>query len=104
MSEAVIVSLIVAASSVVVAIFGHQMREIKRDTRASRQQVENSHPTNLRDEQDERHVEVLLYLDRLFKHGEGLSQDIRGLRADVGRGDARDETLSSRIHDLEVKD
>jgi hypothetical protein len=93
-SEAIIVSLIVAAGGVLAAIFGRQIRLIRLDASASRRQVENSHPTNLRDDMDEQHKEVMGQLGRMYDR----------LRKDVGRGDMKTEKLDDRIHDLEQKE
>jgi hypothetical protein len=103
-SEAVIVSLIVAFGGVLAAIFGRQIRLIRLDASASRRQVENSHPTNLRDDMDDQHREVMGQLGRMYDRLGGVEADVRGLRKDVGRGDMKTEKLDDRIHDLEQKE
>lgn len=96
MSEAVVVSLIVAAGGVLAAIFGRQLGRIRK-------QVENSHSTNLRDDMDDQHREVMGQLGRVADRLEGTAADIRGIRKDIGRLDSKDDRLDDRIHDLEKK-
>lgn len=56
---------------------------IESKLEAVREQVQNSHETNLREEQDERHEEVVKRLDRLDGRLDGTARDI-------GRLDRRD--------------
>lgn len=110
MSDPILVALIAAAASVLTSTLGlfatrkngRKISEIQQDTRASRAQVENSHTTNLRIEQDERHAEIIKRFDRHDERFDNVEKDIRGLRRDVGRLDKKDEKLDDRIHDLEV--
>lgn len=87
---------------------GKKINAIQADTKASRAQVENSHTTNLRVEQDERHSEMMLRFDGVENRFDGVEKrlvnvesDIRGIRKDVGRLDNKGEKLDDRIHDLE---
>jgi hypothetical protein len=104
MSETVIVSIIAAIGAVAVAWIGRKLVTIQKDTKASREQVENSHNTNLRDDLDGRHGEVMRVLDRLYRQFEGMGSDIRGIRKDIGRLESSDDRLDERIHDLEKKE
>jgi archaellum component FlaC len=93
-SEAIIVSLIVAVGGVLAAIFGRQLGRIRR-------QVENSHSTNLRDDIDNQHREVMGQLGRVADRLEGTASDIRGIRKDIGRLESKDDRLDDRIHELD---
>jgi archaellum component FlaC len=101
LSEAIVVSLIVAVGGVLAAIFGRQIRLIRLDASASRRQVENSHPTNLRDDMDDQHREVMGQLGRVADRLEGTASDIRGIRKDIGRLESKDDRLDDRIHELD---
>lgn len=89
---------------------GKKIDQVKSDSSASRAQVENSHTTNLRVEQDERHAEIMQRFDLQDARSEsqerqivGLQKDVRGMRSDIGRLAEKDEKLDDRIHDLENK-
>ena len=102
MSETFVAPTITGVSIIVVALItlitnfrlSHKVKALKEDSAATRAQVENDHPTNLREESDARHGEVMHGIHRLDKQLEGVNSDIRGLRKDIGRND-------TRIHDLE---
>lgn len=81
MSENVIIAALAllgtistAASGVLIALVARQHKTVER----VREQVENSHGTILRDDVDEIRAAV-----------EGVADDLRGLRKDVGRLDRR---------------
>lgn len=97
MSDAIVVSIIAAVGAVVVAWLGRKIVAIQKDSIATREQVQNNHTPNLREELDERHHEVMHGQRRLEKQFEGMSSDIRGIRKDIARVD-------DRVHDIEVKD
>ena len=97
MSDAIVVSIIAAVGAVVVAWLGRKIIAIQKDSTATREQVQNDHTPNLREELDERHHEVMHSQRRLEKHIEGMSADIRGMRKDIGR-------IDDRVHDIEVKE
>lgn len=104
MEPTVQVALISAAGTVLVALVGvltealrrhHKaITEVKENTREAREQVKNSHKTNLRDDLDT----VVLLLNKALEnqavHDESmrtLSADIGGLRAEIRH--ERDERL-----------
>lgn len=76
----------------------------RKDAAVARDQLENSHVddpsrvSNVRDDMDEKHSEILARLDRfeerVDRRFDGQSADIRGLRRDIGRH-------SDKIADLE---
>jgi archaellum component FlaC len=96
-SEAIVVSLIVAVGGILAAILGRQLGRIRK-------QVENSHSTNLRDDMDSQHREVMGQLGRVADRLEGTASDIRGIRKDIGRLESKDDRLAKQIHDLEQKE
>ncbi len=71
-----------------------KLEHVKRDAAATREQVQNNHSTNFREELDERHAEVTRGQERIYRHLEGVSSDVRGIRKDIGR-------IDDRVHDLE---
>ncbi len=105
--------IIVAGLGLIAALANRTRQHAK----ASREQVENNHESNLREEQDERHIESMAafsagraesmaaigelrrHIDARF---EGQSADIRGLRKDIGRLADADGDLEDRIRDLEI--
>ncbi|UOQ58086.1 DUF2746 domain-containing protein [Leucobacter allii] len=108
MTEAVVVALITAASGVAVAVVGgiflllQNRRQKRRDAHVSeklevvREQVQNSHGTNLRDDLDR----IADGLMQLGKNVEGLASDLRGVRRDIGRLDRRDIEDGADLRDL----
>lgn len=61
MSETFWTSVVVAVQAVTLALLGLQSKQlgnVKRDARATKEQVVNDHSTNLREEQDRRHRET----------------------------------------------
>lgn len=85
------VSLIAVAiiTMITTLITRGKLEHVKRDAAITREQVQNSHTTNLREEQDERHQEVMRGIHRLDKQAEGTTADVRGIRKDIGRIDER---------------
>lgn len=85
MSDPVAVAVISTIGSVLVALFGllaHQLKGIKRDASEAKVQVKNSHKTNLRDDMDLIHKEVVaIRQERRDDHEDVISmkQDIRYL-------------------------
>lgn len=100
MSEQVVITLILAGQAIMVAIIGllgvlvsqlkGAVKNVKKDTEAAREQVENNHrhpdgtPINLREEGDERHFAVLGKIEGLKESFEtkleSVAKDIGGLR------------------------
>lgn len=91
------------------------VKHIASDTRETREQVTNSHTTNLRDESDHRHNELISEITAVRAtqdtHGERLDEvqrTQRGMQRDIGRlADAdqeqtrTDHRLSERLTDIE---
>lgn len=72
----VLVALIGGVALVVVAAISNRTRQ---HAKATREQVQNSHSTNLREELDERHGEIATKLDYLVKwQTEHQAQSMRG--------------------------
>lgn len=84
-------AVIVAAIGVVGAILLVLLERTRRHAKAAREQVENDHPTNLRDEADERHganVSRLVRLERgqaQLTHAVGSIQDHLGIERTIPR-------------------
>lgn len=93
--------IIVAGLGLIAALANRTRQHAK----ASRNQVENDHSTNLREEQDTRHRESMAAIRELRTHVDrrfdATGSDIRGLRRDIGRLTDSDEHLEERIRDLE---
>lgn len=86
-----------------------KLREFAADIRTVRDQVQNSHTINLRDDVDGKHdettgqnVQILEQLeglrDLVERRFEGVSSDVRGVRRDIGR-----HSDHLRTHDEELK-
>lgn len=79
------VALIAAVAAIVAALvtgfFGIRTR---RDTRATRAQVENDHSTNLRVELDERHEETRSWFRFLARTVAALALTVAGVIAAIG--------------------
>lgn len=90
MTEAVIVQSITTLGIVLVAIIGawlplrSKLNTIGQDAKEAREQVKNSHTTNLREEGDERHAEITEALTELTRDVRGLRDDHEATRRDIG--------------------
>lgn len=82
MTPEIWIALIAAGASIVAAGIANRGRQ---HSKAARVQVENSHTTNLRDEQDGRHGEILAALEEVKSDVSGMKSDVRGIRRDIGR-------------------
>lgn len=75
------------------------------DAKAAREQVQNSHETNFRDDHDEKHTAVMSAIagveSRMDARFTNLEGDIRGVRRDIGRLADADARHENRIHELE---
>jgi chromosome segregation ATPase len=108
----------IAAIIVSIVLSRRTRRDVKQvasDTREVKEQVKNSHTTNLREEGDERHAEVVGELKAIrrtqAKHSgqiNELQSTQRGMKRDIGRladADAEqvreDHRLGERITELE---
>ena len=67
-----------------------------------RAQVENSHSTNLREENDQRHAETVRGIDRIADAVEETRKDIGGMRSEIRGLRDRDNQLDSRIQRIET--
>ena len=91
MTDAVIVATIGAFASVLsVILAGRANHNAKR----GREQVENNHSTNFREENDHRHAETLKRFDRIDSSVGEVRSDVRATRGDVS-------DLAERVHELE---
>lgn len=86
--------------SVVIIILGTRLNW---KVKAVRNQVENGHATNMREEGDERHEENTTKLDQLLTDSESLSKDVHRVRDSVSRLWQIADGNRERIHDLELK-
>ncbi len=82
----IIASVVAAVGIVIVAILGTRTR---RDARASREQLENNHSSNLREELDERHEETRGWFRGLARVVAGLAVAVAGVIAAVGLNHTR---------------
>lgn len=105
--QAVLVALIGVAAVFLSKVNG-KVNKVREDSAVTRTQVANDHSTNLREEQDERHLEATTTLgtivDKLDEQGRKL--DTHGRRLDdLFSSDTvlhqRAQSNSDRIHDLE---
>lgn len=101
----ILVALIGSVGLITVGLLANRGRQ---HAKAARDQVENHHNTNLREEADDRHAENKALLENVLERVSGVDDrlagvksDIRGLRRDVGRLYDADRTHEERIHDLE---
>lgn len=105
MSEDVLIACIAAAPGVIAAVTSWRgsrrtkelavtTENVRATTERVRHQVENSHTTNLREEQDARHTEIVGAISRVEK-------DIGGLRADVRSLHTSDQQLDQRMQRVE---
>lgn len=97
MTEGVLVAIIGGTQAVVVALISALMvrfNKVRRDTQATRENVVNDHTINLRDENDQRHVEVTRALRDIGRDIGGVRQELRGLRE-------TDRALDRRVTTLE---
>lgn len=89
--DTVVVAAVAAVGSILSTVLaGRANHNAKR----GRVQVENSHDTNLREENDFRHAETLKRFDRVDSSVGGVRSDVRALRADHS-------DLAERVHELE---
>lgn len=120
----VILTALLSILTALVARSSAHAKSAARDSKAARDQVQNSHTTNLRVEQDERHDEIVHLVQLVSKGVENLEQiqlehgkridmihnDSSGIKKDVGRissatNDLREQhvMLRERLHALELQ-
>lgn len=119
----VIITAFLGILTALVARSSSHAKAAARDSKAARDQVQNSHTTNLRVEQDERHDEIVHLVQLVSKgvenlesiqleHGKRIDMihsDSRGIKKDVGRisdvtSDLREQhaIIKERLHALEL--
>ena len=96
-------------TAVIAARTSHRVKALKADSVATRSQVENSHDTNMRAENDERHNELIKLVSTVIETQKtqgrdigGLREDIRGIRSDHSALAQQLATERDRIHKLET--
>ncbi|QDP44230.1 hypothetical protein KGG70_gp54 [Streptomyces phage Celia] len=105
LSPATQVALISTGGTIVVAVIGvlveflrrqsSALNEVRENTAEARNQVANSHQTNLRDDMDRLHDDVRAVLELVTEHG----QDIRGLRSELQQERRERLSVSERLDD-----
>lgn len=102
MSETVLLGMLQASSAIIVAIIGVwaiRTGKIRKDVAIIKGEVKNSHSTNLREEQDERHRDQMAALaiineklNVLDRRDLARAQDIQQINSEVNdlRGDVQD--------------
>jgi len=98
-TEGTLIALVNGVFSVIIIVLGARL---STKVKAVRNQVENGHTTNMREEGDERHEESIRKLDELIGIVEPMKKDIRGLRESVSRLWQRADSNREKIHQLEL--
>lgn len=94
--EAVIIQALITVGVILGAgipayfVFKSKLAEIGKDAKEARVQVKNSHSTNLREEQDERHIATKELLKELGRDVRGLREENYETRKDIGMLHAED--------------
>lgn len=105
MSEAIIIQLIVTLGVILVPgipayfAFKSKLVEIADDAREARVQVKNTHTTNLREEGDERHGEIMDKLEALAETQTEQGRNIRGVRKEIGLLHEADRQVRRELSD-----
>lgn len=110
MSEGVLVTIITAGQAIIlglIGLVGIRLGKVKRDVSAARWQVENTHDTNLREENDSRHAETKRWIDDLTDNFtdqiKTLAKDLGGMRAEIRSDRETHRALADRVTHLERK-
>ncbi|WP_417364090.1 hypothetical protein [Glutamicibacter arilaitensis] len=96
LTEAVIIQALITVGVILGAgipayfVFKSKLAEIGKDAKEARVQVKNSHSTNLREEQDERHIATMELLKELGRDVRGLREENYETRKDIGMLHAED--------------
>jgi hypothetical protein len=101
---AAIIAGLVALTVAVLGLMGVMLPlliQTRQHARRADVQVSNNHPTNLREEADERHDENRRSLVSLSRQLNDVAGSVRGIQRDVGRLWDTDLDHQTRIHDLE---
>ena len=107
-SEAVGVSIVTAIvgpafMAILAAILSRKIKHIRSDTAQTLDQVKNSHTTNLREEGDERHDELVALVSAVITAQTAQGYDIGGIRSELRTLRDDDGEQRKRILDLEKK-
>ncbi|MET9861952.1 DUF2746 domain-containing protein [Streptomyces smyrnaeus] len=104
-AEGVQVALITAGGTVVVGLIGivaefmrrqsNALTEVRENTAEARDQVSNTHTTNLRDDMDRMHEDVREVLSVLSQHG----TEIREIRSEIRQERRERLSVSERLDD-----
>jgi len=108
MSDTVVVSIITvvigpAFMAILAAILSRKIKHIRSDTAQTLDQVKNSHTTNLREEGDERHNELVALVSAVINTQATQGYDIGGIRSELRTLRDDDGEQRKRILDLEKK-
>ncbi|MCS3494051.1 hypothetical protein M2368_003079 [Arthrobacter sp. JUb119] len=99
LTEAVIVQAITTLGIILAALIAawfplsSKLKVIGKDAKEAREQVKNSHDTNLREEGDERHEATMSALKELGRDVRGLREDHYETRKDIGLLHAEDRAV-----------
>lgn len=105
-SEGVVVALVTGLFGTIIAVLqshratGKKIDAVATNAAEAREQVKNSHKTNLRDDMDALHADVREALRLLTEHGADLKRhgsEIGGLRADIRQERQERLHLSQRV-------
>lgn len=99
------VALIAAIGGVAIAVLNRARQHAKvaaENSTVVKNEVKNDHTTNLRDESDERHAEILRELGRVIEIQKTHGRQIEGLNTSVGG--IRDELRGMREDDRQQRE
>ena len=89
--------------AIVAAVLSRKIKHIRSDTAQTLDQVKNSHTTNLREEGDERHDELVALVSAVINTQATQGYDIGGIRSELRTLRDDDSEQRKRILDLEKK-
>ena len=89
--------------AIVAAVLSRKIKHIRSDTAQTLDQVKNSHTTNLREEGDERHDELVALVSAVINTQAAQGHDISGIRSELRTLRDDDSEQRKRILDLEKK-
>lgn len=93
----IVAAVVAAVGIVIVAVITTRTRQ---HTRQIRDQVENHHNTNLREELDSRHAETAKWFRDVRRDLGGIREELRGMR----ETDRAQERRIQRLEDIEITD
>jgi|TARA_R100000482_G_scaffold124710_2_gene78545 hypothetical protein len=96
--ETSIIAQLIAFLGLVLGVVGPPLFRAVKDTGIVREQVQNSHTVNLRDDNDDKHDRVLSKLDHIDRK---LDRKIDTVREDISRLNIRSDKHEDRIDLLE---